>query len=168
MHALYLTSVWLHILAAAIWIGSMAFLGLVLVPVLREPDFEPVRTRLLYRTGLRFRWTGWIVLALLVVTGIVNTGFRGYNWTSLFSGALFNGAWGHVLGAKIGLVVVVLLVSAWHDFYLGPRATQLLQDNPRSPEAQRIRRVASWIGRVMLLLSLAILALAVMLVRGTP
>ena len=37
---------------------------------------------------------------------------------------------------------------------------------PGSREAQRFRSVASWIGRVMLLLSLVILALAIQLVRG--
>jgi uncharacterized membrane protein len=166
MHIWYLLSVWLHILAAAIWIGGMVFLGLVLVPVIRGRDFAPVRTALLYQTGLRFRWAGWFVLGLLVVTGIFNVGFRGYTWAALFDGTLWQGAWGHVLAWKMVLVGFVLVVSAVHDFYLGPRATRLLAENPEAPEAQRLRRTASYIGRLMLLASLVILALAVMLVRG--
>jgi copper resistance protein D len=168
MHAWYLFTVWLHIIVAAVWVGSMAFLGLVVVPVLREADFQAVRTRLLYRTGLRYRWMSWVVLGLLVLTGILSVGFRGYGWSDAFSVTLWTGAWGHVLATKVALVVVVLVVSAWHDFHLGPRATDLLESDPTSDEARRVRKTASWIGRVMLLLSLAIVALGVMLVRGTP
>lgn len=164
MHTWYLISVWLHLLGAIVWIGGMVFLGVVLVPVLRERRFEPVRTAMLYRTGLRFRWMGWIVLALLVLTGITNLGFRGYVWADAVNGSLWAGPWGRVLAWKIGLVVVVLIGSALHDFYLGPRAARLLE--AEEPGAESLRRVASYAGRVMLLLSLIILALAVMLVRG--
>lgn len=54
--------------------------------------------------------------------------------------------------------------SAFHDFYLGPRAARLLKAD--DPGAESMRRVASYAGRVTLLLSLIILALAVLLVRG--
>ena len=166
MRAWYLFSVWLHLLAAAVWIGGMVFLGLVLVPVIRGRDFAHVRTALLVRTGLRFRWAGWVVLGLLVATGIFNVGVRGYTFGNLIDGSLWEGAWGHVLAWKVGLVGFVLVVSAIHDFYLGPRATRLLTHNPEAPEAQRLRRTASYMGRLMLLASLVILALAVLLVRG--
>lgn len=166
MHTWYLFSVWLHLLAATIWIGGMIFLGLVLVPVIRGREFASVRTVLLYQTGLRFRWAGWGVLVLLVVTGIFNLEFRGYAWGNLFDGTLWQGPWGHVLSWKVGLVGMVLVVSAVHDFYLGPRATRLLAENPETPEAERLRRTASYIGRLMVFASLVILALAVMLVRG--
>jgi len=166
MRLWYLISVWTHLLAAAVWIGSMVYLGLVLVPVLRERDFEHVRTRLLYRTGLRFRWAGWGAISVLVGTGIANVGFRGFDWPAFWSGALWHGAWGHVLGIKLLLVTLVLVLSAVHDFYLGPRATRLLEADPESPEARSIRTLASWIGRIMLLLSLLILWLAILLVRG--
>lgn len=166
MHTWYLFSVWLHLLAAAVWIGGMVFLGLVLVPVIRSRDYAPVRTMLLVQTGLRFRWVGWIVLGLLVLTGIFNVGVRGYTWCDLFDGSLWEGAWGHVLAWKVSLVGLMFVVSAIHDFYLGPRATRLLAEHPDAPEAQRLRRTASYIGRLMLLASLVILALAVLLVRG--
>lgn len=121
MHFLYLLTVWLHILAAIVWIGGMAFLGAVLVPVLRQDEFEPTRTPMLYETALRFRWVGWVTLALLVVTGFLN---------------------------------------------VGPRTVKVLAETPDAPEAERLRRWSSWMGRLTLLLSLAILALAVALVRG--
>ncbi len=164
MSGWYLFSVWLHILAATVWIGSMIFLGVAVVPLLRRPEFAPVRTALLYQLGLRFRWIGWTVLLLLVITGIVNIGYRGYGWDDLFSGALWQGPWGRTLAWKLVLVLLVMGISAVHDFYLGPRTMQLLERGAAS--AEQLRRVASYLGRLMTLLSLAILALAVLLVRG--
>lgn len=166
MHTWYLISVWLHILGAIVWIGGMVFLGVVIVPILREAPFEQVRSAMLYRIGLKFRWVGWMVLALLVVTGITNLGHRGYGWADAVNGVLWSGPWGNLLAWKVGLVVIVLAGSAWHDFWIGPRAAKLMESDPGSSEAKALRRTASYAGRVMLLASLVILALAVMLVRG--
>lgn len=166
MHSWYLISVWFHILAAAVWIGGMAFLGLVLVPVIRGGGFESVRTPLLHETGLRLRRIGWIAFGVLILTGIINLGIRGYVWSDLWDGTLWQNAWGRLLGAKLALVLIMLVCSAAHDFYIGPRATRLLSKGEHAHEAQRLRRVASIAGRFMMLLSLVILAIAVMLVRG--
>lgn len=166
MRAWYLLTVWLHLAGAIIWIGGMAFLGAVLVPVLRDRRFDGVRTALFYRIGLRFRWMGWVVLALLVATGIANLGMRGYSWSDALDGTLWQGAWGARLAWKLALVTLVLAGSALHDFYLGPLASRLLAAHPGTKRADALRRTASYIGRMMLLLSLAILALAVLLVRG--
>jgi uncharacterized membrane protein len=166
MRELYLVSVWLHILAAITWIGGMMFIGLVLVPILRKPPLRDSSALLLYRTGLRFRQVGWISLLLLVLTGMVNLGVRGYGWADLWDGSLWQGGWGHALGAKLLLVALVLLLSAVHDFYVGPRAVAHMERDPDADQSLRLRRMASWMGRLSLLLSLAILALAVTLPRG--
>ncbi|HEX7069767.1 MAG TPA: DUF4149 domain-containing protein [Rhodothermales bacterium] len=166
MHTWYLISVWLHILAAAIWIGGMVFLAVVLVPALRAPEISSVRVSLLYQTGLRFRRVGWVVFGVLIATGIVNVGMRGFGWNEVLQTRFWTGGWGGVLGIKLLLVVLLLAMSAVHDFYVGPRATRLMQDASSVQDAAAVRRVASIAGRLILLLSLAILALAVMLVRG--
>jgi hypothetical protein len=62
----------------------------------------------------------------------------------------------------------VLLVSAVHDFSLGPRATVAIAKDPTSAEAERFRRRASVLGRLNALLALALVALGVILVRGWP
>ena len=166
MRTFYLISVWLHILAAAIWIGSMVFVAAVLVPVLRHRDFTQVRARLLQRSGRGFRWLGWSVLATLLVTGLVNLAYRGYSWSALWSMAPWSNTWGRIMGWKLGFVSVLLLVNVFHDALVGPRAAGLLEARPASAEALRARKLAAWLGRLELLLSLIILALAVMLVRG--
>ena len=166
MRGLYLISVWLHILAAAAWIGGMLFLGLVLVPALRKPPLSDNKAVLLYRTGLRFRQVGWISLLVLVLTGVINLGIRGYGWMDAWNGALWQGQWGSVLAAKLLMVAGVLILSAVHDFYVGPKAVEQMERLPDETQSHRLRRMASWMGRITLLLSLAILGLAVSLPRG--
>lgn len=57
-------------------------------------------------------------------------------------------------------------ISALHDFVIGPKATNLRMKNPESVDAFRMRKLASWIGRINLLLALIVVMLGVILVRG--
>jgi putative copper resistance protein D len=168
MRTLYLLSVWLHILAAMIWLGGMIFLVLVLVPVTRRPEYRGLAGGLIHWTGVRFRWVGWICLALLALSGLVNLAARGVTWADAWSGQLWQTSVGRALGIKLILVAVILILSALHDFAIGPRATAIWQANPGSPEALRLRRQATWIARINLLLALLVLVFAVILVRGWP
>jgi uncharacterized membrane protein len=166
MHALYLVAVWLHLLALAVWLGGMVFLALVLVPATRRPEQRATAPALFHQVATRFRWVGWACLAILIVTGLFALGYRGYGLADAFNGRLWQGAFGHTLAAKLVLVGVILAVSAAHDFWLGPRAVAQWQRDPHGAEAQRLRRQASWIGRLTLLLALGVSALGVLLVRG--
>lgn len=168
MKALYLLAVWLHILAAAAWIGGMLFLVLVLVPVTRRPAFREGAAALVEAVGRRFRWVGWVALGLLIASGVVQVAYRGFVWADVWSGRLWQGPFGQTLGVKLLLVAAILLLSALHDFGVGPLATAAWQAEPGAPEARRLRRQAAWIGRVNLLLGLAAVALGVLLVRGWP
>ncbi len=166
MMALYLLSVWLHLLAAIIWIGGTIFIVLVLVPATRQPEYRPVASGLIQWTGRRFRLIGWICLGLLILSGVFNLAYRGFGWEDLWSGRLWQGPFGRTLGIKLLLVAVILLLSALHDFVVGPRATALWQANPGLAQALQRRRQATWIGRINLLLTLIVVGLGVMLVRG--
>lgn len=159
-------SIWLHILAAAVWIGGMAALGLLLVPLLRRERFQNVARPLLYASALRFRWIGWGALGVLVGTGLLNVQLQGVPWSAWLDPHFWTTAWGAALGWKLLLVGLTLLVSAVHDFYFGPKAIRLMQAAPESAKAERMRWWSSWLGRLTLLLSLAILWFAVLLPRG--
>ena len=163
---LHLLSVWLHILAATVWIGGMAALGLLLVPLLRRERFQDVARPLLYTSALRFRWIGWGALGILVVTGLVNVRAQGVAWASWLEPNFWGTAWGAALGWKLVLVILTLGISAIHDFHFGPKAIRLMQEAPESPEAERMRWWSSWLGRLTLLLSLGILWFAILLPRG--
>lgn len=166
MRGLYLLSVWLHILSAALWLGGMLFLVFVLVPSLRKATDEKLYVVLIHKVGARFRWVGWVSLGLLFLTGVINLHFRGYGVGEILKGQVFRGNWGHTLAVKLTLFLVVLFLSVIHDFVIGPRATRLGRENPHAPESVRLNRLARWIGRVNLLLGLLIVFWAVALVRG--
>lgn len=161
-----LLSIWLHILAATIWIGGMAALGLLLVPLLRKERFEDVATPLLYQSALRFRWIGWGALGVLIMTGLFNVRVQGIPWSAWTDPGFWTTGWGQALGWKLVFVGLVLAVSAVHDFHFGPKAIRLMEEAPDSPEAERMRWRSSWLGRLTLLLSLIILWFAILLPRG--
>src|SRR5439155_22811034 len=92
-------NLWLHILAAVIWIGGMLFLSLVAVSLLRKVDSPLLRVDLFRKMAWRFRRLVWICLAVLILTGIVNVAY--YGDTTPGSPYL------KVLGIKLGLVAVL-------------------------------------------------------------
>lgn len=168
MHAIYLFSVWLHILAAIAWIGGMIFLVLILVPTIRRPEYQDIRASLIHWIGIRFRWVGWICLILLLLSGIFNLIYRGFSWKDLQDDSFWQSSFNRILAVKLLLVVLILLFSVLHDFIIGPRATILWRANSASSGAIRLRRQAGWLGRLILLLALFVVALGIMLVRGWP
>jgi len=165
--ALYLLSVWIHILAAMAWIGGMFFLVLVVVPWLRAGD-RAIAGAFLRETGERFRSVGWTCFAILAVTGTFNLYARGVRLGDLVRPEWLASPFGRSVLSKLGLFALVLAVSAVHDFSVGPRASVAIQRDPASPEAERLRRQASLMGRGNALLALALVAVAVTLVRGWP
>ena len=167
MHALWVISVWLHILAAVTWIGGMFFLVLVVVPWLRRGD-RAKAAAFLRDTGLSFRNVGWTCFAILLVTGTFNLWVRGVRLGDLIDPAWLSTPFGSAVAWKLGAFAAVLAVSAWHDFWLGPRATVVGERDPHGPEAEKLRRLASKVGRLNVLLALALVAFAVIIVRGWP
>ena len=168
MPILYFVSVWIHVLAAAVWIGSMVFFALVVLPALRGAGLAALAPGALKELGVRYRRLGWTSLLVLITTGVTNLMLRGLGWRDLGNAVFWRTEFGRVLGYKLFFVALVLLATAGHDAFMGRRATKRLADEPTSDNAARIRRRASLLGRATLLLSLAVLFFAVALVRGLP
>ncbi len=167
MHAVYLLSVTLHILAAMTWTGGMIFLVVVVVPLLRRGD-RAAAAAFLRESGTRFRAVGWTCFAVLLVTGAVNLSFRGVHAADLVSAAWLGSAAARPIVLKLATFAAILGASAVHDFVLGPRATAAVERDPASAEAERLRRRASLLGRVEALLALVAVGLGVVIVRGWP
>ncbi len=137
---------WLHLMAAITWIGGMLFIALVLVPVARRLSDPALRGRLLQETGRRFRTIGWVALGLLLASGLASLWVRPY----LLGAPRFH--W------KLALVALALVLSAVHDFVLGPQAGR-----PGADPSLRVR--ASWVARLNVLVVLVVVLLGLAL-RG--
>ncbi len=161
---LYLLNVTVHVLAAVLWLGGMFFLALVGAPVLRTVEPPPLRARLFQELGRRYRVWGWIAIAVLLATGVLNLWFRGVlTAVSIGSPHFWTTPFGHTLGVKLAAVLAMLVIQAIHDFHWGPRSARV---TPGTPEAATLRRRAAWAARVNALLGLVVLIAAVRLARG--
>ena len=132
----------------------MLFLPLVLLPGIKN---HPDRRNLLMATGLKFRFYGYIVLALMLITGLLNIYFRSIN----FSWQFFTESWyGRLVSLKLLLFVLMILVSLFHDLFVGRKAIEQMQHN------KNIKLIASWTGRILLLIALAMAYIGVLISRG--
>ena len=163
MRSLYLAGVTLHVLAAIVWLGGLFFFALAGAPALRRVEPPALRARLFQDLGRRFRIVGWTATLVLVATGIGTLALRGFlRWEILGDPAFWGSAYGRPLAWKLASVVAILVVSALHDFVVGPRASRAA---PGSPEAIRLRGQAAWLGRLNAVIALVLIAAAVRLAR---
>ena len=152
---------WLHLLAAISWIGGMLFLSLVVVPVLRQPTVAPHRSLIFPSMARHFRVVAWGSLLILLSTGPVLAASREIDLTDPSD-------WPVIFSVKLGLVVGLIVLSAAHDFLVGPRVSRIV----RTPEAERtsaeaqILRSAPLLARAGLVSALAIVYCAVWLARS--
>lgn len=166
MRGLYFLSVWLHIVAAILWIGGTFFLILVVVPWLRSGSRDAAT--LLRETAGRFRAIAWACFAVVLVTGTFNLWIRGVRPGHFASAEWLASPSGSAIAAKLLVFVVVLLLSARHDFVIGPRAGAAIRTDPGSVATQKLRRQASVYGRANALLALVLVMIGVAIVRGWP
>lgn len=168
MYFFYLISAWLHLMAAVVWVGGTIFLVIVLVPAIRRPQFAGVASALIRWTAIRFRWVGWVCFGVFFFTGAMNLVARGIGWQELRDAVFWQGSFGRTLSVKLIVVAVILAISAFHDYFLGPRAAAAWESDARSSETLRLRRQAVQLGRLNLALALTAIVLGIMLVRGAP
>lgn len=102
---------WLHVVAACIWIGGQITIA-ALVPLLRG---EPL---LLSAAGRRYQWIAWFGFFLLILTGIFNANNAGISWTHLNSTTA-----GRTLEVKLLFVLLSGAAAAIHAFIVAPRAS---------------------------------------------
>jgi putative copper export protein len=151
---------WLHIVAAGVWLGSQAMMFVAVVPALRE---VPLTERLsaLERLAARLAWLGWAALLLLVATGIDN--IRQYAPADIFEIR-----YGYILVAKLAMLGVVLLTTAGHTFAVGPALLDAQRraaagDGGAEASLPALRAASAALSSLNLLLTLAILFCAALL-----
>ncbi|ADO46097.1 protein of unknown function DUF474 [Hydrogenobacter thermophilus TK-6] len=140
----------LHIIFASFWVGGMIFLVLVLSPFVRK---LPIRDQAFQEVGRRFSFYGTLLTLLgLFITGLFNIHYI-LGFPNLFN---FSNQYTLTLWHKIGLFLIVVVVSLVHDLYFGKRAL----------ESGFYRIMARILGFVNLILGLAIVYFAVVLRFG--
>lgn len=165
-HSLYVMSTALHIIAAILWVGGLLFMSLMLVPALRALGDPALTARLIQAVGKRFKVVGWTCLMVLLITGCLNLYARGISHAMLGSADFWRSDFGETLAWKLVLFLVIIVLSLVHDLVAGPRLRALRVTDPERADGYRV--MASWLGRITLILSLIIIVLAVTLVRGRP
>ena len=146
MRGLYLASVWLHILAAMTWAGSMTAFVILVMPYFRRQS-EAARAAFLDWFGPRFERVSWMCFAILAFTGTFNLWARGVQPSDLLRPEFHATSFGRLLILKLSLVGVVIALSTWHA-------------HPASRGRARL------LGRLLLVFGLAIIAVAVAMVRA--
>ncbi len=106
---------WLHLMAAALWIGGMLYILLVYLPVLKPRSLNE-RTRSLLAVLPQYSFLAITGVILMTVTGPFSASFH---LTSLDQ--FVTTAYGRTLAVKILLVGLLLLTSAYHVLWLRPR-----------------------------------------------
>src|SRR5713226_4906048 len=106
---------WLHLVAAALWVGGMLYIATSYLPVLRQVSIAE-RARSLV-TVLPY-YTPWAIagVVIMAVTGPFSATVHLTSWEQLLSTA-----YGRALVVKILLVGALLLTSAIHVLLLRPR-----------------------------------------------
>lgn len=146
---------WIHLLAAATWVGSQVFMFVAVMPALRTLD-DAARRGALLVLNRRFAWLGWGALAVLVLTGIDNA----MREDDVFD---FDVRYGGIFVAKLVLVAVVFVLTALHTHVVGPRLMDLQESRPGSQELALARRRSVMLSVFNLACGVAILFLVTLL-----
>ena len=106
---------WLHLVAAALWVGGMMYIATAYLPIL---SLRPVAERARSLVTVLPYYSPWAIAGVLImaVTGPFSATFHLTSW-----GQLLSTAYGRTLVVKILLVGALLLTSATHVLLLRPR-----------------------------------------------
>jgi len=113
-----------HLLGAGAWLGGLVPLGFILLEYSAGED-EPIVD--VDRILLRFSSMGYVAVATLVVSGLVNSWFLVGSVTSLLTTL-----YGQILLGKLALFAAMLALAAANRFWLVPRMIETGAD-PAEP-----------------------------------
>ena len=142
-----LASVWLHLVAMAVWIGGLAYQSHVVLPHARRAG-DP---RVFGDIARRGRPAVWSSVCLVVLTGLYNVTRLGPLERVMESGA------GTLLAGKFILVLAMITLAAQRDFAQVPRLAH--------PDALAALKTITWLDRAVLLLAVVVIYLGVAVSR---
>ena len=154
---------WAHLVAASIWVGGSIFIGMVLAPLLKSiSNSVEERLSIMIRVGRKFNKLAIPSLIVLIATGI-------YNSSNLLNkpSLMFSTTYGQILVIKIILVIILLITFAIHVRLIRTEIEKKIESKEISEElVQKIRSKIITLGRITVIVSVAILLMAALLHSG--
>jgi putative copper export protein len=154
---------WIHLIAAAIWVGGSLFIGIVFSPLLKTmTNSVEERMQIMIRVGRRFNKVAVPSLIILMVTGL-------YTSHVLLSkpDLLVSTSYGTFLIVKIILVIALIITYAVHVRVIRKDIEDKIMSNQMpEPEIQKLRKKIIIVGEITVVLSIAILFFASLLDAG--
>jgi uncharacterized membrane protein len=117
---------WLHLLAAMIWIGGLMFQVLVVFPTLAWTTPTGERVRFALSLEARFRVILWPAVGLALFTGLVN--LLNVWYATVVTAGSISPTFIHLLSVKLGLVIGMIAVQAVQQLLIYPRRVAALRD----------------------------------------
>lgn len=154
---------WVHLICASIWVGGSIFIAAVAVPVLRSHTKSTEElVGLMVKIGRQFNRVTVPAFAILIATGVYNA--RGY---IAAPDALTGSAYGILLLIKIILVLATVGTYVVHVRTLNAEMERkILSGNAGEVYVKSVRAKVIHLGRIIVILSIAILLLAALLDSG--
>ncbi len=154
---------WAHLVAASIWVGGSIFIGIVLAPLLKTmSDTVEGRLSIMIHVGRKFNKIAIPSLLILIVTGI-------YNSSNLLvrPSLILSTTYGQILVIKVILVIILLVTFAIHVRLIRVEIEQKIESKQFSEElVQKLRSKIIALGRITVIVSIAILLMAALLHSG--
>ena len=154
---------WIHLVAAAIWVGGSLFIGIVFSPLLKTMTSSiEERMQIMIRVGKRFNKIAVPSLIILMLTGL-------YTSHVLLSkpDLLVSTSYGTFLIIKIILVIALIITYIIHVRVIRKDVEEKIMSNQMSePEIQKLRKKIIILGEITVVLSVAILFFASLLDAG--
>jgi putative copper resistance protein D len=129
---IHVTSDAAHLLAAGAWLGGLLPLGFILVHYGRE--IETARATDLDEILLRFSGMGYVAVATLMGSGLLNGWFLIGNVAGLFATP-----YGQLLSVKLVLFAGMLALAVSNRFWIVPSLTRARTDDPNGSTAWTAR-----------------------------
>jgi len=154
---------WIHLLAAAIWVGGSIFIGIVFSPILKTIiTSTEERIQIMIKVGKRFNKVAVPSLIILMITGL-------YNSHLLLSkpDLLMATSYGIFLTIKVVLVIALIITYAVHVRVIRKDVEdQIMSKQMPVKQIQKLRKKIIILGEITVVLSVAILFFASLLDAG--
>lgn len=160
--AALVTAYWLHMLAAAAWMGGLAVMTLFMLPAAAQMSDHKQKNAFLEKTQHRLDLTGWLSLGMLTVSGLIQM-----SASAQYEGFLaFDNRWSLAILIKhlfFGLVIALSAVMTWYVLPGIRKAAFKVSKGLDAPEAARLEklnRILLWANLGLGLVVLGLTALA--------